>query len=690
MDCEFCRPRIYGMVVTVGGQNCDVPDWKTWDDAYIRIDCHGAIGDKVLIHVPDRIGTFEVCGLDAYGDSPVPVDPFSLHLNSLRSPADDYVKLEDSYFVSDINDWAVKVWSTAILGAPADEPNVFKTEGHSDKPLQLKIPVDKGTYKVVLKFSEHYYQNAGERVFDATVNGQTLPNIDVVAEVGKLTALEKEFVVSATDAIDILLDPKVSRVFLNGITIDRTNDPLDTKFTLRINSWVSDADDYVKLENSYFISDRAKWYVKVWNDAVAGAPAINRQNVFNSEGHSDEELELKIPVPAGNYKVTLQWSEHYYEAAGERVFDVDVNGMTLTDLDVFALVGGETAHEHSFIVAATDSITIKETPKISRVFLNGIIIEETTLSPVAPFELKLSSWTSPADDYVKLEDSYFVTPRADWFIKVYTMDTVANAPANEQNVFNSEGHSPNPLELKIPVPAGDYYVTLKWSEHYLNAAGARIFDVDVNGEQLLNLDVWSRAGGKLRAYEYTFQVTATDSIVVKETPKTSRITLNGIHISQVPQPAEPDTREYFAKYNSLRSIADDYPKLEDSFFATPISDWYGKTWSDSVANAPSNEQAVYNSEGHSANPLELNIPVPMGSYKVTLKFSEHYFNAAGKRIFNVYVGSDKLLDLDVFALVGRYTAYNHEFVVTSTTNLKIRLEPKVSRIFLDGITIEKL
>jgi len=54
------------------------------------------------------------------------------------------------------------------------------------------------------------------------------------------------------------------------------------------------------------------------------------------------QFSYRVPVPDGKYKVTLRFAEPTASAAGERVFDVSVNGKrVLKQLDVFAAAGGK-------------------------------------------------------------------------------------------------------------------------------------------------------------------------------------------------------------------------------------------------------------------------------------------------------------------------------------------------------------
>jgi hypothetical protein len=82
----------------------------------------------------------------------------------------------------------------------------------------------------------------------------------------------------------------------------------------------------------------------------------------------------------------------------------------------------------------------------------------------------------------------------------------------------------------VPVANGTYQVTLKFAEFYWSAAGKRVFDVTAEGKLIVNdLDIFSAAGGKNKAYDVTVPVTVNDGtlnlkfITVKDNAKISAI-----------------------------------------------------------------------------------------------------------------------------------------------------------------------
>jgi hypothetical protein len=64
---------------------------------------------------------------------------------------------------------------------------------------------------------------------------------------------------------------------------------------------------------------------------------------------------------------------------------------------------------------------------------------------------------------------------------------------------------------QFAVPSGTYTVNLKFAEAYMSGAGQRVFDVAINGSQVLsNFDIFAQAGGAMKALDKSFPVTVTN------------------------------------------------------------------------------------------------------------------------------------------------------------------------------------
>ncbi len=84
-----------------------------------------------------------------------------------------------------------------------------------------------------------------------------------------------------------------------------------------------------------------------YTGGTAAAPIANTisgttdETLYQTERYGNP-FSYVLKAPVGQYQVTLKFSENYWTAAGSRVFNVLINGMTvLTNFDIFADAGGE-------------------------------------------------------------------------------------------------------------------------------------------------------------------------------------------------------------------------------------------------------------------------------------------------------------------------------------------------------------
>ncbi|MFA6980855.1 MAG: family 16 glycosylhydrolase [Ignavibacteriaceae bacterium] len=105
----------------------------------------------------------------------------------------------------------------------------------------------------------------------------------------------------------------------------------------------------------------------------------NGDSVYHSE-RSDFPT-YRVRVPNGTYKVTMMFSENYYDAAGKRLFDVLVeNKMVEDNLDLFAKVGANAAYKITVTTEILDEILdLYFQAEVGTNVLNGLIVEQLTV-----------------------------------------------------------------------------------------------------------------------------------------------------------------------------------------------------------------------------------------------------------------------------------------------------------------------
>ena len=111
-----------------------------------------------------------------------------------------------------------------------------------------------------------------------------------------------------------------------------------------------------------------------------------------------------------------------------------------------------------------------------------------------------------------------------------TIVTSAIANTNDDVLYQSGSYGPT-LEYKFTVPKnGPYRVVLKFAEIYYATSGSRIFNVFLNGTQVLsNFDIVGVTGAEFTAIDYTYDVNVTNTVIditttaVKDNPVFSAI-----------------------------------------------------------------------------------------------------------------------------------------------------------------------
>jgi hypothetical protein len=115
------------------------------------------------------------------------------------------------YGANSISDPRFKIQNTT-------EQGVYQYERWGD--FFYEIPVDNGSYIIVLKFAELFYNKKGDRKFNVVINGQkVLSDYDILAEVPKFTAIEKTFVADVTNGIlkiEFSDGAKISEIIVSG------------------------------------------------------------------------------------------------------------------------------------------------------------------------------------------------------------------------------------------------------------------------------------------------------------------------------------------------------------------------------------------------------------------------------------------------------------------------------------------
>ncbi len=329
-----------------------------------------------------------------------------------------------------------------------------------------------GSYTVRLDFVEYVFNAAGSRVFNVAVNGtQVLSNFDIwSAAGGENIAIAKSFTATASSA--------------GAITIGFTS-----------------------VVNNSMING-----IEIYSNGPATPPAA----------------PTGLTPNAGNNQVALNWTP--------------VSGATGYDVYRGTSSGGETLLSAGTNVS-TSSFTDTTANNGTQYFyyvtaLNGSLqsgkSNEVSATPQAPqlgsLVLAISAGGPASGSFVADTDFTGGTVSGGTKAAINT-NGVTNPPPQSVLEHGRYGN----LTYTIPklTSGASYVVRLDFVEYVFNAAGSRVFNVSVNGTQVLsNFDIWSAAGGENILVSKLFTATASSSgtITISFTSIVNNSMINGIEI----------------------------------------------------------------------------------------------------------------------------------------------------------------
>lgn len=119
-----------------------------------------------------------------------------------------------------------------------------------------------------------------------------------------------------------------------------------------------------------------------------------KNNNLNIQGTQDDELyrgeywcdgpcSFSLSVPNGNYQVEIGFAEVFHDQSGDRIFDVTLEGLPwLTNYDIYATVGANTADVYQHVVAVTDgTLTLALVPGVENPKISYFSVSSTTGQP---------------------------------------------------------------------------------------------------------------------------------------------------------------------------------------------------------------------------------------------------------------------------------------------------------------------
>ncbi|NNL71291.1 MAG: choice-of-anchor D domain-containing protein, partial [Acidimicrobiia bacterium] len=358
--------------------------------------------------------------------------------------------------------------ATTSVSGPTAPDEVF--ESYRFGQQSWDFPVTPGAYEVNLYFAETFpgTQSVGARQFDVDIEGiEVLDNFDIFAAAGANNGIVRSFDVVSNANLDIDLRSVVNSAAIQGIEI----------------------------------IPRPQW-----NSLGAAPSEVN----FGSIAVGDTLTRTITIVHLGE----------------PNTGSVNIPGASIigANANQFAITSG--AGGRSLTSGQSYTVTVEFRPTTAGVFDAELFISHSGVN--SPLRVDLNA---AADDVILYRlnaggdsvvgqfswspDEQYLSPNSPTgeFAVVQAINTSDQSipPGTPLDVLRTErfGSSSVPMRYDLPVPNGAYEVRLYFLEAVHNAAGIRVFDVNVEfGLAINDLDIWQRAG-KNKAIMIPIQTTVS-------------------------------------------------------------------------------------------------------------------------------------------------------------------------------------
>ncbi len=272
--------------------------------------------------------------------------------------------------------------------------------------------------------------------------------------------------------------------------------------------------------------------------STAGVTDPAPQAVYQTERYGNFTYAVPNLTPGAAYTLRLHFTEIYWNSAGQRLFNVSVNGSPfLTNFDVFAAAGGKDKAIVETLPTTADGTgritvtftTLRDNAKVSGIEVVGAAPSNTPPAAGTP-AYQVNGGGGVVGTYGADADfSGGVTAHT-----TAAIDTAGVTDPAPQAVYQTERYGNFTYAVPNLTPGAAYTLRLHFTEIYWNSAGKRLFNVSVNGSPFLtNFDVFAAAGGKDKAIVETLPATAdgTGRITVTFTTLRDNAKVSGIELT---------------------------------------------------------------------------------------------------------------------------------------------------------------
>lgn len=386
------------------------------------------------------------------------------------------------------------------------------------------------------------------------------------------------------------------------------------------------------------------------NINVSAVTSPAPQAVYQAERWGPSTYTFTGLTAGASYTVRLHFTEYYWSASGQRVFNVLLNGVkVLSNFDIFARAGGASrALVEEFATAADSTGTIVlalQNGAFDQATISGIEILAPSATTTTT-SLQISAGGTGTGSFVGDQD-YAGGNVATVTNAIDTSMALFPAPAA---VYRSERWGNATYTIPNLVSGNSYIVRLHFAETYWSAAGQRVFNVLLNGNSVLSaFDIIAAAGSPNRAVSEQFTTTATSNgqiVIQLQNGAADNARIDGIEVFST----GPTGADANLEINAGGGVSGAFVK--DQNYSGGTAATVANTISTAGVTNPA-PQSVYQSERWGVFSYSFANLAPGTMHTIRLHFAESYWTAAGQRLFSVTANRTTVLsNFDIVKAAG--------------------------------------
>ncbi len=250
------------------------------------------------------------------------------------------------------------------------------------------------------------------------------------------------------------------------------------------------------------------------NEMEGALPAANDVELY-AHGRQGKDFSYDIPVPTGLYTIRLKFAETEKKWAFERPFNLYVNGAReLLNYDIVqAARGANKAFERvmsNVVPGREGAITLR--------FAGGWEPRQTTDEPlikaieILPQRKPVVRINCGGDAFVDWNSAIWEKDTAEGPILTSSRAVILATPTIYDYPLYQTAKTGREITYSFLLPAGLYCARLKFAEMWLEEAGQRPLDIEVNGRVFYTaFDPFTAAGGKCQSIDIRAEDLTPDS-----------------------------------------------------------------------------------------------------------------------------------------------------------------------------------